>query len=80
MVLGGAAQWHTASYVMNPITEKSKGVQKLAEGGFTVQLSLKNKHRERQKELNSDEISVMASNFNKMKLSGTFKGIVFGYF
>ena len=66
MILGGVALWHSAAYVMNPITEISKGVQKVADGDFTVQLSFHNNHLKRQKEAYSDEIDVMASNFNKM--------------
>jgi signal transduction histidine kinase len=66
MILGGVALWHSASFVMNPIVEISKGLQKVADGDFTVELSFLNNHRKRQKELYSDEIDVMASNFNKM--------------
>ncbi|WP_034847159.1 HAMP domain-containing sensor histidine kinase [Ruminiclostridium josui] len=65
MILGGVALWHSASYIMNPIVEISKGIQKVAEGDFTVQLSFNNIHR-RKNELYSDEIDVMAENFNKM--------------
>lgn len=64
MILGGVALWHSASYVTNPIVEISKGVQKVADGDFTVQLSFHNDHIKKQ--LYSDEIAVMASNFNKM--------------
>ncbi len=72
MILGGVALWHSAAYVMNPIIEISKGVQKVADGDFSVQLSFHNNHRKEQEELYSDEIAVMASNFNKMtrELSG----------
>lgn len=66
MILGGVALWHSASFVMNPIVEISKGLQKVADGDFTVQLSFHNNHRKSKKDLYSDEIDVMASNFNKM--------------
>ena len=66
IILSGVALWHSASYVTNPIDEISKGVQKVADGDFTVQLSFQNTHTKRKKELYSDEIAVMASNFNKM--------------
>lgn len=66
MILGGVALWHSASYVTNPIVEISKGVQQVADGDFTVQLSFQNNHRKRKEELYYDEIDVMASNFNKM--------------
>lgn len=72
MILGGVALWHSAAYVMNPIVEISKGVQKVADGDFTVQLSFNNNHRKWLNESYSDEIDVMARNFNKMtrELSG----------
>ena len=66
MILGGVALWHSASYVTNPIVEISKGVQRVADGDFTVQLSFNNNHRKKKNELYSDEIAVMADNFNKM--------------
>lgn len=66
LVIGGVALWHSASYVMNPIVEISKGMQKVADGDFTVQLSFNNNHRKRKDSLYSDEIDVMANNFNKM--------------
>ncbi len=66
MVLGGVALWHSASYVTNPIIDISKGVQRVADGDFTVQLSYQNKHRKQQKASYPDEITVMADNFNKM--------------
>ena len=66
MILGGIALWHSASYVTNPIVEISEGVQKVADGDFTVQLSFNNKHRKKRKDLYPDEISVMADSFNKM--------------
>lgn len=66
MILGGVALWHSASYVMNPIAEISKGVQRVADGDFTVQLSSHNIHRESKKKSYPDEITEMAMNFNKM--------------
>lgn len=66
IILGGVALWHSASYVTNPIAEISKGVQKVADGDFTVQLSFNNSHRKRKKESYPDEVSIMARNFNKM--------------
>lgn len=66
MILGGISLWHSASYVMNPIVEISKGLQKVADGDFTVQLSLNKYHKKNKKKLYYDEIDVMASNFNKM--------------
>lgn len=66
MLLGGVALWHSASYVTNPILEISEGVQKVADGDFSVQLSFHNNHGKRQKGSNPDEIMVMANNFNKM--------------
>lgn len=65
MILGGVALWHSASYVTNPIIEISKGVQRVADGDFTVQLSFDSNHRKK-KNVYSDEIAEMASNFNKM--------------
>ncbi|WP_315114346.1 HAMP domain-containing sensor histidine kinase [Clostridium intestinale] len=66
MILSVVALWHSASYVINPIVEISEGVQKVADGDFSVQLSFNNNHRKKKNELYPDEISVMASNFNKM--------------
>ena len=66
MIFGGIALWHSASYVTNPIVEISKGVQKVADGDFTVQLSFDNIHRKKKTESYPDEIAVMANNFNKM--------------
>ena len=66
MILGGVALWHSASYVMNPIAEISTGVQKVADGDFTVQLSFHNSHRKTKKKSYPDEITEMAMNFNKM--------------
>ena len=66
MLLGGIALWHSASYVTNPIDEISEGVQRVADGDFTVQVSFNQKHRKNRKQLFPDEITVMASNFNKM--------------
>lgn len=66
MLLGGVALWHSASYVTNPIVEISKGVQKVADGDFTVQLTLNNNHRKTPSDSYADEITTMAKNFNKM--------------
>lgn len=66
VILGGIALWHSASYVTNPIAEISKGVQKVADGDFTVQLSFNNIHGKNKRKLCPDEISIMAMNFNKM--------------
>lgn len=66
MLIGGIALWHSASYVTNPITKISDGMQKVADGDFSVQLSFSDIHRKKQREENYDEISVMANNFNKM--------------
>lgn len=66
LILGGVALWHSASYVMNPIVEISKGMQKVADGDFTVQLSINNIHRKRKDDFYSDEIDMMVKNFNKM--------------
>lgn len=72
MIIGGVALWHSASYVTNPITKISEGMQKVADGDFSVQLTLSDIHRKKQRDKNYDEISVMADNFNKMtrELSG----------
>jgi signal transduction histidine kinase len=71
MMIGGVALWHSASYVTNPITKISDGMQKVADGDFSVQLSF-DIHRKKHDDGNYDEISVMADNFNKMtqELSG----------
>ncbi len=66
IILGGVALWHAASYVTNPIVAISEGVQKVADGDFTVQISLPKDHRQWRKKIYSDEIVVMANNFNKM--------------
>lgn len=66
MIIGGVALWHSASYVTNPITKISNGMQKVADGDFTVQLSFTDIHRKKPRDENYDEISVMANNFNKM--------------
>lgn len=66
MVIGGVALWHSAAYVTNPIAEISKGVQKVADGDFSVQLSFDNLHRKKRNAAYLDEIAVMADNFNKM--------------
>jgi len=72
IILGGVALWHSASYVITPIVEISEGLQKVADGDFTVQLAFHNNHRKWKKKLYSDEIAIMVSNFNKMtrELSG----------
>lgn len=66
MIIGGVALWHSASYVTNPITKISDGMQKVADGDFFVQLSISDTHRKKQRDGNDDEIFVMADNFNKM--------------
>jgi len=66
MIIGGVALWHSASYVTNPITKISDGMQKVADGDFSVQISINDIHRKKQRDGYSDEISVMADNFNKM--------------
>lgn len=66
MIIGGVALWHSASYVTNPISKISDGMQKVADGDFSVQISFSDIHRKKQRDENYDEISVMASNFNKM--------------
>ncbi len=72
MLLGGVALWHSASYVTNPIATISKGVQRVADGDFTVQISVSKDHRKKKNELYPDEITAMVNNFNKMtrELSG----------
>ncbi len=70
IILGGVLLWHSAYYVTNPIIQISKGVQKVADGDFTVQLSFennhKNSHKKNQNSSYSDEITELANNFNKM--------------
>jgi signal transduction histidine kinase len=66
MMIGGVALWHSASYVTNPITKISDGMQKVADGDFSVQLSFRDLHRKKQLDGDYDEIFVMADNFNKM--------------
>lgn len=72
MLIGGVALWHSASFVTNPISKISDGMQKVADGDFSVQLSFSDIHRKKQRDGSYDEISVMADNFNKMtrELSG----------
>jgi signal transduction histidine kinase len=65
MLIGGVTLWHEALYVTNPITRISDGVKRVADGDFTVQLTLK--HRNVNDNDNYfDEIDELSSNFNKM--------------
>jgi len=66
MIIGGIVLWHGAQFVTNPIIKISKGVQKVADGDFSVQLSLKKRSRKAKKGFYTDEIDELVNNFNKM--------------
>jgi signal transduction histidine kinase len=66
MIMGGAALWHGAQFVTNPIVEINEGVKKVADGDFSVQIALEGRFRKKQQGFYADEIDELAGNFNKM--------------
>ncbi|MDF2486377.1 MAG: integral rane sensor signal transduction histidine kinase [Herbinix sp.] len=66
MIIGGIVLWHEALYITKPIIKINDGVQKVADGDFSVQLKFKKSHRKMLEGYYSDEIDELADNFNKM--------------
>jgi signal transduction histidine kinase len=66
MIIGGIVLWHEALYITKPIIKINDGVQKVANGDFSVQLKFKKSHRKMLEGYYSDEIDELADNFNKM--------------
>jgi len=66
MVFGGFALWHEAHYITSPIIKISEGVQKVAEGDFSVQFEFKRNHKRKKVSPYIDELDELAKNFNRM--------------
>jgi signal transduction histidine kinase len=66
MLFGGITLWHGAQYVTNPIIRLREGVQKVADGDFSVQLGVKESCNKTEEGFYSDEMDELISNFNKM--------------
>ena len=66
MVFGGFALWHEAHYITSPIIKISEGVQKVAEGDFSVQFEFKRNHKRKKVSPYIDELDELTKNFNKM--------------
>jgi len=72
MVFGGFALWHEAHYITSPIIKINEGVQKVAEGDFSIQFEFKRYHKRKKESSYIDELDELAKNFNIMarELSG----------
>jgi len=66
MIFGGFALWHEAHYITSPILKISEGVQKVAEGDFSIQFEIKRNHKRKKESLYIDELDELAKNFNRM--------------
>jgi len=66
MAFGGFALWHEAHYITSPIIKISEGVQKVAEGDFSILFEFKRYHKRKKESQYIDELDELAKNFNKM--------------
>ena len=66
MFFGGFALWHEAHYITSPIIKISEGVQKVAEGDFSIQFEFNRYHKRKNESQYIDELDELAKNFNRM--------------